>query len=157
MDYFTKWPYAVAIRDKSAETLASALYICMVMGFPAVNSSGQGREFVNGIIKQLVEKTKASQRISTTYHPQTNGLVEHYNKTIQCMILKTCSPEQDDWDKNLKEIVFAYRSMVHSTTKMFSFQVMFGRKPIQKESDFLGNTEELSESQIESRKANRKG
>jgi regulator of replication initiation timing len=66
------------------------------------------------------------------------------------MILKTCSPEQDDWDENLKEIVFAYRSMVHSTTKLSPFQVMFGRKPIQKESDLLGNTEEFSESQIES-------
>jgi transposase InsO family protein len=68
----------------------------MVMGFPAVYSSNQGREFANGIVKQLVEKTKASQRISTAYHPQTNGLVERYNKTIQSMILKTCSPEQDD-------------------------------------------------------------
>ena len=66
------------------------------------------------------------------------------------MILKTCSPGQDDWDENLKEIVFAYRSMVHSTTKLSPFQVMLGRKPIQKESDLLGNTEELSESEIES-------
>jgi hypothetical protein len=30
----------------------------MVMGFPAVYSSNQGREFANGIVKQLVEKTK---------------------------------------------------------------------------------------------------
>ena len=43
MDYFTKWPHAVPIPDKSARTVASALYnICMVMGFPAVYSSDQG-------------------------------------------------------------------------------------------------------------------
>ena len=72
MDYFTKWPHAVPISDKSARTVTSALYnICMVMGFLALYSSDQGREFVNDVISCLTEKTKAAHRISTlTIHKQ---------------------------------------------------------------------------------------
>ena len=38
----------------------------------------QGREFVNSVMSSLIEKTNAVHRISTAYHPQTNGLVERF-------------------------------------------------------------------------------
>jgi hypothetical protein len=41
------------------------------MGFPAIYSSDQGREFVNSVMSSLIEKTNAVHRISTAYHPQT--------------------------------------------------------------------------------------
>lgn len=46
------------------------------------------------------------------------------------MILKTCSEQQDDWDENIEEILFSYRTMVHSTTKKTPFEIMFGRIPM---------------------------
>ena len=102
------------------------------MGIPAVYSSDQGREFVNDVISCLTEKIKAAHIISTVYHPQTNGLVERFNKTVQSMILKTCSEQQGDWDENIEEILFSYRTMVHSTTKKTPFKIMFGRISCQK-------------------------
>lgn len=60
------------------------------MGFPVVYSSDQGREFVNKVEK-LFQNTKAAHRISSVYYPQTNGLVEKFNKTIRQLILKVCS------------------------------------------------------------------
>ena len=78
----------------------------------------------------MTEKTKAAHRISTAYHPQTNGLVERFNKTVQSIILTTCSEQQDDWDENIEEILFSYRTMVHSTMKKTPFEIMFGRIPM---------------------------
>jgi hypothetical protein len=128
VDYFTKWPEAIAIPDKKAETIASSLYkIFLTMGFPAIYSSDQGREFVNSVMSSLIEKTNAVHRISTAYHPQTNGLVERFNQTIQQMILKICNEDQNDWDIFLPELLFSYRTMVHKTTKQTPFSVMFGR------------------------------
>jgi hypothetical protein len=128
VDYFTKWPEAIAIPDKKAETIASSLYkIFLIMGFPAIYSSDQGREFVNSVMSSLIEKTNAVHRISTAYHPQTNGLVERFNQTIQQMILKICNEDQNDWDIFLPELLFSYRTMVHKTTKQTPFSVMFGR------------------------------
>ena len=60
VDYFTKWPEAIAIPDKKAETIASSLYnFLLTMGFPAIYSSDQGREFVNSVMSSLIEKTNA--------------------------------------------------------------------------------------------------
>ena len=96
------------------------------MGFPAIYSSDQGREFVNSVMSSLIEKTNAVHRISTAYHPQTNGLVGS-NQTIRQMILKICNEDQNDWDIFLLELLFTYRTMVHKTTKQTPFSVMFGR------------------------------
>ena len=85
---------------------------------------------MNDVISCLTEKTKAAHRISTAYHPQTNGLVERFNKTVQSIIITTCSEQQDDWDENIEEILFSYRTMVHSTMKKTPFEIMFGRIPM---------------------------
>jgi transposase InsO family protein len=50
----------------------------LTMGLPAIYGSDQGREFVNSVMSSLIEKTNAVHRISTAYHPQTNGLVERF-------------------------------------------------------------------------------
>ena len=79
VDYFKKWPEAVAIPDKKVETIASSLYtFFLTMGFPAIYSSDQGREVVNSVMLSLIETTNAVHRISTAYHPQANGLVERF-------------------------------------------------------------------------------
>ena len=90
---------------------------------------------MNDVISCLTEKTKAAHRISTAYHPQTNGLVERFNKTVQSIILTTCSEQQDDWDENIEEILFSYRTMVHSTMKKTPFEIMFGRIPMPEMND----------------------
>lgn len=89
----------------------------------------------------MTEKTKAAHRISTAYHPQTNGLVERFNKTVQSIILTTCSEQQDDWDENIEEILFSYRTMVQSTMKKTPFEIMFGRIPM---SEMNGITNDAS-------------
>ncbi len=131
VDYFSKWAQAVALPNKSAQSVAQALYnICLTMGFPEIYSSDQGREFVNSMFKELIDAAGGSHRISTAYHPQTNGLVERFNQTIQNMLLKACSAEQDDWDDFLTELVFAYNTSQQKSTKMAPFQVMFGRRSV---------------------------
>jgi hypothetical protein len=39
------------------------------MGFPAVVSSEQGREFVNGVLDTLQQKSKTEQIVLSAYHP----------------------------------------------------------------------------------------
>ena len=89
--------------------------------------SDQGREFVNKLNKCLFEKFKTDHRISTAYHPQTNGLVERYNQTLQLSLVKLVNNQQNDWDEYLDGLLFAYRTSVQKSTKITPFELMYGR------------------------------
>ncbi len=43
------------------------------MGCPEVIITDQGREFVNSLSAQLYQITNTQHRITSAYHPQTNG------------------------------------------------------------------------------------
>ena len=58
-----------------------------------------------------IEKTR-----TTPYHPQSDGMVERMNRTIQDMLAKYVAEHQRDWDVHLPMIMIAYRSSVHSST-----------------------------------------
>ena len=77
-------------------------------GSAEVTISDQGREFVNTVTKYLFDMTGAEHRISSAYHPQTNGLVERFNQTLQKSPLKLVRKEQDDWDDYMDGVLFAY-------------------------------------------------
>ena len=89
--------------------------------------SDQGREFVNRVTQDLFTLTKTSHRISTAYHPQTNGLVERFNQTIQRALLKLVKKEQDDWDLYIDGVLFGYRTSIQKSTKKTPFEVMYLR------------------------------
>ncbi|CAG2228504.1 unnamed protein product [Mytilus edulis] len=103
------------------------------MGFLQFTAATR-KEFVNKVVEILFQKTKAAQRISSVYHPQTNDLIERFNKTIQQLILIVCSESHDDWDTNIKEI-FSYRTLKNKTTKTFPYNVMFGRPSVMSKSE----------------------
>lgn len=49
-DYFTKWPEAAAIKDKSACSVAQFLFQLITRhGCPVIIQSDQGREFINKV------------------------------------------------------------------------------------------------------------
>ena len=64
---------------------------------------------MNRVNAVLFQMTGTEHRISTAYHPQTNGLVERYNQTLQRSLIKLCNDKQNDWDDLLDPVLFAYR------------------------------------------------
>ena len=87
----------------------------------------QGREFINQINKSLTEKFKTDHRVSTAYHPKTNGLVERYNQTIQRCLIKLVNQEQDNWDEYIDSVLFAYRTSKQKSTNCTPFELMYCR------------------------------
>ena len=130
-DYFSKWIEAKALPDKTAHSIAKFLLslICRFGCFQICHTD-QGREFVNQLNGKLFELAGVKHRISSAYHPQTNGLDEKANQTISRTLLKYVNDEQDDWDEYLDSILFAYRTSKHASTQYSPFFLMYGRDAI---------------------------
>ena len=65
---------------------------------------------------------------ATPYHPQTDRLVERFNKTLKSMLKRVASEEGQDWDTLLPYIVFAYREVPQVATGFSPFELVFGRE-----------------------------
>lgn len=130
-DYFSKWVEAEALPNKSAHTVAKFLFrlICRLGCFEYCHSD-QGREFVNDLNTTLFQMAGIEHRISSAYHPQSNGLDERTNQTISCALIKVINQKQDDWDEHIDSILFSYRTSVHASTKYTPFFLMYGRDPV---------------------------
>uniref|UniRef100_A0A1X7T9K1 Integrase catalytic domain-containing protein n=1 Tax=Amphimedon queenslandica TaxID=400682 RepID=A0A1X7T9K1_AMPQE len=131
VDYFSKWPEAAASKDKSAVSVANFIFetICR-FGCAKVVITDQGREFVNSINEELMSLTGTNHRITSAYHPQSNGLVERFNQTLQNSLRKCSLKSSDDWDSLLPSVLFAIRTSVQKSTKYTPFQLMFNRQPV---------------------------
>lgn len=91
MDYLTKWPEVFAVPDQSAATIAKLLIEEIVSrhGVPAEVLSDRGAAFLSGLMEE-VRSLLGYHRVNTTaYHPQTDGLVERFNRTLTAMLAKT--------------------------------------------------------------------
>ena len=112
VDYLTKWPEVFAVPDQSAATIAQLLVEEIVSrhGVPAEILSDRGRSFLCALMKE-VEMLLGFHKVNTSaYHPQTDGLVERYNRTLTSMLSKTVQEGGRDWDKRLPYVLFAYRA-----------------------------------------------
>lgn len=67
-------------------------------------------------------------RLSSTYHPQTDGQTE---RTIQSLedLLRACVLERGGaWDIYLPLIEFTYNNSYHSIIGMATFEALYGRR-----------------------------
>ena len=97
-------------------------------GCPKELQSDNGTEFVNRIIQQLTEHYKIKHKFSAPYHPQTNGIVERFNRTLCTILQKYTIALKEDWDTHLPAALFAYRTLKNATTKHEPFFLTYGRE-----------------------------
>ena len=76
-------------------------------GVAEIVMSDQGREFVNRVNEELFNLCGTDHRISSAYHPQSNGLDERMNQTLTRALVKFVNENQNDWDVHIKSILFA--------------------------------------------------
>ena len=130
MDYFSKNLEMHPLKSKSAREVAQFIYediICR-WGSPDVIITDQGHEFCNAINDELMERTHCKHRITSSYHPQSNGLVERQNRTTTNFLLKNMDC-QDDWVDMIPTMMGSHRHTVHSTTNIEPSAILLGCKP----------------------------
>ena len=131
-DMFSKWVEAFPLRVTDSETLAKVLVdeIVCRYGVPQCLHSDQGTNFNSEVITSLCKQLGIKRTRTTAYHPQANGQVERFNRTLESMLSKVVNENQRDWDTHLPKALFAYRTSLHESTGFSPFFVNYGRSAI---------------------------
>ena len=129
-DHFTKWYEAIPLPDQRAETTADALlkhWICR-FGCPHSIHTDQGRNFESDLFQQLMRRLEINKTRTTSFHPQSNAVIERMNRTLLNMLAKCIDQNQSDWSSLLPFVLMAYRSSVHESTGFTPYFLVFGHE-----------------------------
>ncbi|GBM94250.1 Transposon Ty3-I Gag-Pol polyprotein, partial [Araneus ventricosus] len=129
MDYFTKWPEAIPIPDQEASIVAEELVRSWIScyGVPMILHSDQGTNFNSALFTKLCELWGILKTRTTALHPESDGMVERFNRTILNHLSLFVSRNQTDWDTHLPLFLLAYRSAEHEVTGLTPAEMLFGR------------------------------
>ena len=128
-DYYTKWADAVPLPDQMAVHIVTAQinFFC-TYGPPQILHSDQGQNFESTILTQVLQAFGIRKSRTTPYHPQGDGMVEHFNRTL-LQLQRAYVASQSDWETYLPQVLYAYRTECHSSTGVSPYLLLYGRDP----------------------------
>ncbi|XP_075500108.1 uncharacterized protein LOC142538692 [Primulina tabacum] len=105
VDYVSKWIEAIACRTNVHKLVIKFLKenIFSRFGIPRTIISYGGSHFINKSFSSLLRKYGITHKISTPYHPQSNGQVELENREIKQILEKTVNPNRRYWSLRLTD------------------------------------------------------
>ncbi len=129
VDYASRYPEAVPLRSISAKSVAEALFrIISRVGIPKEILTDQGMVFMSRTLNELYELLGIKSIRTSVYHPQTDGLVERFNRALKTIVRKFVKEYAKNWDKWLEPLLFALREVPQASTGFSPFELLYGRQ-----------------------------
>ena len=99
VDYLSRWVEVIPARNDDALPDSKFLRtnIFSRFGVPKALISNRGTHFCNKLLSNLLAKYGVTHRVSSPYHPQTNGQAEVSNREVKRILEKTVAPSRKDW------------------------------------------------------------
>jgi len=128
VDYFTKWVEAEATQDiTSQDVIRFLINVFSRHGVPQVITADNGVQFTSDMTKIFLDLYDVYIKFTSTYHPESNGMVENRNKEI-VKLLRLLGNKNQEWDEVLPSALWALRTTKNSVTKHSSFELVYGRE-----------------------------
>ena len=131
IDFLTKWLEVYPVADQTTLTIAKLLVEKFIPrhGVPRELLSDRESAFLSKLMADIYELTGIHKLNTTAYHPQTDGLVERFHRTLTSMLATTVEQGGEDWDVKLPYVLFAYRASIQESTQESPFFLLYGRDP----------------------------
>ncbi len=123
----TRFPEAVPLRTiKSPVVIKALVKFCTTFGLPKEIQTDQGSNFTSKNFKQMLIEMGVSHRMSSAYHPESQGALERYHQTLKAMMRAYCVETGREWDEGLPFLLFATRESVQESTGFSPADLVFG-------------------------------
>ncbi|KAJ9545341.1 hypothetical protein OSB04_025048 [Centaurea solstitialis] len=131
VDRLTKSAHFLEMRETLPMDKLAKLYIDEVVrrhGVPLSIVSDRDSRFTSRFWDGLQEGLGTKLKLSTAYHPQTDGQSERTIQTLEDMLRSCIIDFGGNWDTHLPLVEFAYNNSYHSSIGMAPFEALYGRK-----------------------------
>ena len=130
-DRFSKLTHVLPLRRINAYTIAAAFVEAWVFkyGPPKTLISDNGKQFGAKCVQAVCSLLGIMNIFTSTYHPQTNGQVERYNRTILAMLRNYVKEHHNDWDRYATALTYLFNCDVHHSTNTSPFNLVLSRPP----------------------------
>lgn len=115
------------MAPKVAELFVDTIY--RLHGMPKILVSDRDPVFTSKFWRCVFQATGTQLRLSTAYHPETDGQTERVNQSIECYLRCFISSHPKKWSQWLSMCEFWYNTNWHSSLGKSPFEVIYGRQP----------------------------
>lgn len=132
VDKFTKYAlYVATTKQLTASAFAHIFFEYMYrhFGLPDAIVSDRGSLFTSKFWETICELLAIERRLSTAYHPQTDGQTERQNQSLEHYLRTYCSWDQADWAQHLALAEHVYNNSFHTATKATPAALLYGYQP----------------------------
>ena len=128
IDVFTRFVRAIPIPNEKSETVAKILLDEWIAVFGPMEKllSDGGTNLVSKVVENLVEQLGVGRVQTYPWHPQANGTVERWNRTVAKDIASFMTTGNSDWDEHVALACLRYNTSKHTATSLTPFESMFG-------------------------------
>ena len=132
VDHYSGWPEAFAVPDKQADTVMQLLTEKVIPrhSCPLQLVTDNGTENVNQVMKEALRELNIDHVTTSVYHPQANGKVERFHRTLHDALAKLARDNLEMWDVYLEQVLSAIRVSVSETTGHSPFFLLYARDPV---------------------------
>lgn len=130
-DAFTKFVTAIPLPDQRATTVVDAVlnHFVSVHGVPEKLLTDQGPNFRATVANEIFRLLRVRRLWTSPYHPQTDGMVECWNRTVCKMLATLVDRRQKDWDRFAGLVTLAYNTSFHPAVQNTPYFLRFGTEP----------------------------
>jgi transposase InsO family protein len=131
VDRLSKTALFLPMKETYTMERLAKLYVSEVVrlhGIPLSIVSDRDARFTSNFWQSFQREMGTKVKMSTAYHPQTDGQSERTIQTLEDMLRACVLDFEGSWDDHLPLIEFAYNNSYHSSIEAAPFEILYGRK-----------------------------